>query len=267
MEKRASRTRWRSRLPRGGTIVEGAAATFTTIQSRLTQVTGSIDRTLFVLADGGSVTPTAAVTREFFASVINRVEAANELAGIAGSTKVPTYLSVSEEAMRQQHPDIVTLGSNFAEAPAIITGKPSTETPARDTSFDTVRAAAEGHPSAAVTIATPNAAEQQPPDVDPSKRIVQGHAYSVQGFDDQGRIILRNPWCPEGGTGSDGTYSPGEVRLTEDEYRRWLGGVGVLPQPYGPGILTAPALRNSPLFGLVGARLPGPRVTPTARRS
>ncbi|MGI8768927.1 MAG: hypothetical protein ACR2I1_07470, partial [Propionibacteriaceae bacterium] len=86
-----------------------------------------------------------------------------------------------------------------------------------DTSFDPVRAAAEGHPSAAVMIATPNAAEQQPPDVDPSKRIVQGHASRSRASTTRDGSSCATLGVPKVGTGSDGTYYPGEVRLTEDE--------------------------------------------------
>ena len=62
---------------------------------------------------------------------------------------------------------------------------------------------------------------------DPAKqpfesRIVPHHAYSVKGFDEQGRIILANTWGPNGGTGSDGIDYPGEVHLTEEEFRKFI---------------------------------------------
>ena len=47
------------------------------------------------------------------------------------------------------------------------------------------------------------------------------HAYAVKGFDDQGRIVLSNPWGPQGGW-IKGTYYPGELHLTEDEFKKWF---------------------------------------------
>lgn len=147
--------------------------------------------------------------------------------GSEGPGGEPTYLSVYEEALRQQYPDIDD--TNFPEATKIITGESAEERPATDTDFDEIQTTMDD--GGAVMAATPGAAEPQPADVPDDKRLVQGHAYSVAGIDDQGRIILENPWGPQGGYDSNGNFCPGEVRLTEDEYRRWIGGVGQLEDP------------------------------------
>lgn len=148
--------------------------------------------------------------------------------GSEGPGPEPTYLSIYEEALRKGFPDIDN--TNFPEATKIITGESAEERPATDTDFDEIQTTMDD--GGAVMAATPGAAEPQPADIDDDKRLVQGHAYSVKGFDDQGRIILENPWGPQGGTDSNGNFCPGEVRLTEDEYRRWVGGVGQLDAPF-----------------------------------
>lgn len=140
-----------------------------------------------------------------------------------------TFMSIYEKAVRKQFPEIGSM--NFDESTRLITGRGCPERPATDTSFDEIRDTLGSNPPGAVMAATPGAAEQQPDDVDPHKRLVQGHAYSVKGFDAQGNIILMNPWGPAGGM-SDGKFYPGEVHLTEEEYRRWVGGIGQFKAPF-----------------------------------
>ena len=92
-----------------------------------------------------------------------------------------------------------------------------------------IREALDRDPPAIITTAT-SGAEDQPDDVDPTKRVVDNHAYTVRGVDADGNIVLQNPWGPNGGWDGD-QYYPGEVHLTPEEYERWFSGSSVADLP------------------------------------
>lgn len=64
-------------------------------------------------------------------------------------------------------------------------------------------------------------------DVD-DDRIVSNHVYVVSEIKD-GKIHLINPWGPDGGTGGDGKSKPGDIWLTEEEYRENFESVSSVP--------------------------------------
>lgn len=60
------------------------------------------------------------------------------------------------------------------------------------------------------------------PDEVEHDQIVTNHVYIVEGIEERNgerMIHLRNPWGPDGGTGSDGEQKVGDIWLTEEEYR------------------------------------------------
>ncbi len=131
----------------------------------------------------------------------------------------PTWLAVMEEAYASEFgPEFTDYGKTFDEAAAYVLGTRGESHPA---SFDDIRATIEGEPPGAVVVGTTGF--DQPRYTDPSRRLVDGHAYVVTGFDDAGNIVLQNPWGPNGGYAQDGTYCPGEVHLTETEFKMWFG--------------------------------------------
>ena len=69
--------------------------------------------------------------------------------------------------------------------------------------------------------------DPQPANVDPAKRVVPGHAYSVVSVDANGNVTVQNPWGPAGGY-HGGKYYPGVVTLTPEEYHRWFGQGGTV---------------------------------------
>lgn len=141
------------------------------------------------------------------------------------STNKPTWLSIYEQALQQEYGDIKD-GQPLEDPMARITGqKPDVSYP--PASVDDIQRALDRHPPAVITTGTSGASEEQPDDVDPAKRVVPDHAYSVKGVDADGNIVLQNPWGPNGGY-YDGTYYPGEVHLTPEEYHKWFGGSAVL---------------------------------------
>lgn len=152
----------------------------------------------------------------------------NKLQGGARSagTGDPTWLSIYEQALRQQFGDPAVGGQTLTNPAMALTGKNADYTSNPD--FQDMRDTLNQRPPGAVTAGV---YADQGPGVDPSKRLVSGHAYSVAGFDANGNIILRNPWGPGGGY-IDGTYYPGEVHLTPAEYQRWVGGTSTVRQPF-----------------------------------
>lgn len=140
----------------------------------------------------------------------------------AGGTNNPSWLAVYEQALEQQFGDIED-GQTLETPMERITGNDSDN---GDTlSPDEIREALDRDPPAVITTAT-SGADEQPADVDPTKRVVEGHAYTVRGVDSDGNIVLQNPWGPNGGWDGE-QYYPGEVHLTPDEYRRWFNGASV----------------------------------------
>lgn len=152
-----------------------------------------------------------------------------------GQTGEPNFLSIVEQAVRQAHPNMES--TSFPEALRILTGQEVQEVRAADTSFDDIREVVERDPPGAAMVATTGAA--QPQDLataPPEKRLVPGHAYQIAGFTEDGEIILRNPWGPDGGRYQVGDppadyFCPGEVVLTEAEYQAWLNGTALVPNP------------------------------------
>lgn len=150
-------------------------------------------------------------------------------------TGEPNFLSIYEQALRQQFPEIDS--TNFPQAMRIITGREVEEVRAVDTSFDEIRETVEANPPGAAMVATTGAADPQDvANVPEEKRVVPGHAYAVEGFTDDGQIILRNTWGPDGGMMYDEAtdqylHCPGTVTLTEDEYQRWLNGTMLVDNP------------------------------------
>lgn len=132
-------------------------------------------------------------------------------------------LSIYEAAYKKS-----ALGSVFSQTGGVpssamlaITGHMADFTLLKPHSFDEIRQGLSAQPPQAVAVGTNAGA---PWDVNPAeqpfdKRIVPRHSYWVKGFDGQGRIILVNTWGPGGGT-SGGVEYPGEVHLTEEEFRK-----------------------------------------------
>ncbi len=136
----------------------------------------------------------------------------------------PTWMSVMEEAYRQQNPSIIDgAGAAHPDVAKMVTG----QTVTRDAgSFDDIRQTLKGPPPGNVVVGTSGRTEDQPADVDPTKRTVVTatggtHAYSVRGFDSAGNIVLQNPWGPQGGY-LGGKFYPGELHLTEAEFKKWF---------------------------------------------
>lgn len=134
----------------------------------------------------------------------------------------PNFLTIYEAAYRQTvHGSIFTnTGGVPSAAMLAITGQQADFTVTSPASFTDIQGTLNGNPPGAVAVATnpgfwpwPDPASQPYED-----RIVPKHAYWVKGFDEQGRIILVNSWGPDGGT-SGGVDYPGEVHLTEEEFR------------------------------------------------
>lgn len=55
---------------------------------------------------------------------------------------------------------------------------------------------------------------------------VSNHVYVVQEVRDDGIVVLQNPWGPDGGY-QDGIFRPGELTLTEEEYRETFQNVTI----------------------------------------
>lgn len=137
----------------------------------------------------------------------------------SGGTGNPSWLAVYEQALEQEFGDIED-GQTLETPMERITGRDSDN---GDTlSPDEIRERLDRDPPAIITTAT-SGAEPQPADVDPTKRLVEGHAYTVRGVDADGNIVLQNPWGPNGGWDGE-QYYPGEVHLTPEEYDRWCNG-------------------------------------------
>lgn len=144
----------------------------------------------------------------------------------AGGTGNPSFLAVYEQALEQQFGDIED-GQTLETPMERITGQDSDN--GGTLSPEEIREALDRDPPAIITTAT-SGAEDQPDDVDPTKRVVDNHAYTVRGVDADGNIVLQNPWGPNGGWDGD-QYYPGEVHLTPDEYERWFNGSSVADLP------------------------------------
>ena len=143
------------------------------------------------------------------------------------ATNKPSWLSIYEQAIEQQFGDVEN--GQFEDVPIDrITGEDVDLGP--PPSADDIRDAMDQDPPAVITADTANAPEQ-PDDVDPSKRVVHGHTYSVSGLDADGNVVLQNPWGPNGGW-ADGKYYPGEVHLTPSEFKQWFSNGAVLNPPY-----------------------------------
>lgn len=61
---------------------------------------------------------------------------------------------------------------------------------------------------------------------------VSSHQYVVRGFTEDGRIIMQNPWGADGGyQKDDSVFKPGQLILTEEEYRERFEHVTVTHDP------------------------------------
>jgi hypothetical protein len=134
-----------------------------------------------------------------------------------------TFLSVYEQALRQQFGDEYTKGQSIGNPAMAITGKP-----AESVSVGDLSSVLGTKPPGTIVAGVYNS---QMPGTDPSKLLCPGHAYNVVSVDSAGSITLANPWGPQGGF-HDNTYYPGRVTLTPDEYKRWVGGTVAVKQPY-----------------------------------
>lgn len=144
------------------------------------------------------------------------------------ATGKPTWMSVYEQAIQQQYGDIPN--GQWEDVPIRrITGQDVDLGP--PPSVDDIRDGMNQDPPSVMTADTVHGSNQ-PDDVDPAKRVVNNHTYAVRGIDDDGNVILQNPWGPDGGWGSDGRYYPGEVRLTPEEYEKWFGNGAKLDPPF-----------------------------------
>ncbi len=145
---------------------------------------------------------------------------------VQGSREI-TYLSVYQQAVLQEHPDIQHY--NFELTQKIVRGKAAPEATTREVGFSEIRHSLSARPPAAVMVATPGA-QQVDANTPFESRVAPGHAYSVVGFDSEGRIVLRNPWG-EDAVAAGGIRYPAEVRMTEAEYRKFLHGVTIIDPP------------------------------------
>lgn len=144
------------------------------------------------------------------------------------ATGKPNWISIYEQAIQQQHGDIKN--GQWEDVPIRrITGQDVPVGP--PPSVDDIRDGMNQDPPPVMTADTVHGSGQ-PDDVDPSKRVVPNHTYAVRGVDDDGNVILQNPWGPDGGWGADGKYYPGEVRLTPEEYEKWFGNGATLNPPF-----------------------------------
>src|SRR5699024_11974574 len=61
---------------------------------------------------------------------------------------------------------------------------------------------------------------------------VSTHVYVVTDVREDGRVVLQNPWGPDGGLQEgDDVHKPGELVLTEEEYRERFQNVTVTEGP------------------------------------
>ncbi len=61
---------------------------------------------------------------------------------------------------------------------------------------------------------------------------VSRHQYVVRGFTEDGRIIMQNPWGPDGGyERDDDVFKPGQLVFTESEYRERFENVTITEDP------------------------------------
>lgn len=61
---------------------------------------------------------------------------------------------------------------------------------------------------------------------------VSTHVYVVTDVREDGRVVLQNPWGPDGGfQEGDDVHKPGELVLTEEEYRERFQNVTVTEGP------------------------------------
>lgn len=134
------------------------------------------------------------------------------------------FLSVYEAAYRQtllgkvQTSDIPgplgSLGGVPSGAMLTLTGKQADFSLVNPKDFSEIRDATNANPPRAVAVGTKDSHLVDEGSIPFDKRLCPNHAYQVKGFDEQGRIILVNPWGP----GS--TSYPTEVHLTEEEFRQ-----------------------------------------------
>lgn len=62
--------------------------------------------------------------------------------------------------------------------------------------------------------------------------VVPTHQYVVKGFTEDGKVIMQNPWGPQGGYAKDDpNFKPGELVLTEKEYKESFQNVTVIEDP------------------------------------
>ncbi|WP_040282544.1 hypothetical protein [Tessaracoccus massiliensis] len=163
--------------------------------------------------------------------------AAGELEGADNTyTGEPNFLSIYEQAVRQQFPERKSY--DFPTSVKIITGRDVDEVRAEHTSLDEIRQVREANPPGAVMVATTGAVETQNYEtVPPEKFVVPGHAYTVDHVTEDGMIVLNNTWGPEGGSfeypkdSGNFHHGPGQITLTEEEYQRWMNGTMMVENP------------------------------------
>lgn len=133
----------------------------------------------------------------------------------------PSFQSIYEVALDKQFHDI-DKGQHTHTPLERITGNKGDSSIFGPPSFDKIHHALNQQPPGLVVVASSGRWPVDMKQVDPSKHIESAHAYSVKGFDSEGRIIVINPWGPGGGYDEKGNYYPGEVHLTQDEFNRYF---------------------------------------------
>lgn len=141
-------------------------------------------------------------------------------------------MSIYEAAFAQYkggYSEIENAGSG-PDAYYTLTGRRPTFTDVEPSADELRQALDDGR---TVFINTPPEEGEQPGDFGqerdgpPPDDTVGYHFYVVREVRDDGMIVLQNPWGPEGGVGSDGEFKPGELVVTEEEYRARARGVAI----------------------------------------
>lgn len=160
------------------------------------------------------------------------IESNKDLSGIPGgftngnrNATNPSYISVYEAAMKKEW------GEDRVDKPVMtqtgirrITG--NHEIPRPNPSFESIEKNLNRNPPA-VMVATSSPLRSDPTTADTNLHTVGNHAYAVKGFDSDGKIVMVNAWGPAGGYDTDKNYYPGELHLTEAEFKKQFGFVAI----------------------------------------
>lgn len=149
-----------------------------------------------------------------------------------------SWMSVYEAAYAQHEGGYsqIEKGGLAQDALPIITGK-QTCTDDDEPSFDQIRQEFDKGNLVVADTATPQGDDHgwwdiiNNDDGPVPKDTVASHQYIVRGFTSDGKIIMQNPWGPDGGYGEDHEFKPGQLVLTEDEYRDRFENVTLTQDP------------------------------------